>query len=160
MTARSALISPDQIYRYRLERSWSNVDPLLGWCMLNPSTADASVDDPTIRRCVRFSKDRGYGGIVVVNLMAYRASSPLDLLRAQDPRGPLNDEALREAAFLFKFGSIVCAWGLKAPAGVANRALKIFDGVSLLCLGLTKEGHPKHPLYVRADQPFIPYRPF
>jgi hypothetical protein len=76
---REAEISEDGKYRYALMRMWDD-KPLMMFCMLNPSTADATKDDPTIRRCIGFAKDRGYGGIYVVNLMAYRATDPAECL--------------------------------------------------------------------------------
>jgi hypothetical protein len=153
----AAMISSDKLYRYRLDRIWDEHAPLLGWCMLNPSTADANIDDPTIRRCIGFAKRERFGGIIVVNLMAFRATSPKDLIGLLDPYGPLNDEALRDVAQNLKHGTIICAWGSKAPKKAVERALSRIECVTLKCLGLTCEGHPKHPLYIRSDQPFLSY---
>lgn len=123
--------------------------------MLNPSTADAAVDDPTIRRCVGFAKSYGFGGIEVVNLYAYRATNPEDLQLVDDPVGqPDNTDTLISAAKTL--GVIVCAWGTgakKAPYG-ASHAAEVLGwlckfGAQTFSLGpLTKEGYPKHPLYI------------
>src|SRR5262245_19133112 len=88
---KEALISPCGLYRYWLTRTWDNSLRRVCWVMLNPSTADAEQDDPTIRRCVGFARSWGAGGIIVVNLFAFRASDPKALLRAADPVGPDND---------------------------------------------------------------------
>jgi hypothetical protein len=129
------------------------------WCMLNPSTADANVDDPTIRRCIGFALREGYGGIYVVNLMAYRATDPADCLAQSDPIGPENDDYLERAAR--NTGIVVCAWGAKAPEWIVKRGICHISGdiagAGLVCLGTTKDGSPRHPLYVARLQPFKRY---
>lgn len=156
---RTAQISPCGRYRYRLTRQWSEAAPLT-FCMLNPSTADADIDDPTIRRCIGFAVREGAGGIVVVNQFAYRATSPDDLRKAVDPFGPDNKAALHEAATAAAQDGmpIVCAWG--AHGGHSNWHIVIMQqsGARLVCLGMTKGDHPRHPLYVRADQPLVVFR--
>ncbi len=92
-----AIFSPSQNYRYRLWRRWSD-GHTLAWCMLNPSTADASQNDPTIERCVRRAKQLGYGAIEVVNLFAYRSTNPSALYTVTDPVGPDNDAHITEVA--------------------------------------------------------------
>ena len=149
-----AIISEDGLYRYTLIRQWSE-RPMMVWCMLNPSTADASQDDPTIRRCIAFAVREGYGGIHIVNLMAYRATEPAEALSARDPCGPRNDEHLRAAAR--QSDCIVVAWGARATRPLAERAVTSFKGggtEEFRCLGTTKDGSPRHPLYVRSDEPF------
>jgi hypothetical protein len=157
--ARTAIISPDGIYRYHLTRRW-NAGPLLPFIMLNPSTADADIDDPTIRRCMGFAKRERASGIVVGNVYAFRATKPTDLWKAQDPHGPENDAALRRIAAesLLDGVPIVCAWG--AHASNANRHIAILQaaGASLVCLGKTKHGAPRHPLYVKGNQPLESFR--
>lgn len=160
---RSAVISDDGVYRYSLTRSgWLTSGNAEGrrlvWVMLNPSTADGEVDDPTIRRVMKFTEPAGYPEAVIVNLFALRATDPKALNNHRDPVGPLNDQTLRG------FGDdceIVCAWG--AFGNRYNRAGQVLgDHLSdrpLWCLGTTKDGHPRHPLYVRGDQPLVPYRP-
>jgi hypothetical protein len=150
-----AVISPDGLYRYRLSRIWDSGTMPLVWIMLNPSTADALKDDPTIRRCISFSKREGYGGIEIVNLFAYRSSSPETLKKVDDPVGPDNNQWIKEV--LYPHFECVCAWGAY-PAW--DRVAEVFDlvkGVNFLCLGRTAAGHPKHPLYISSAQPFIPY---
>jgi len=142
-------------YRYELTRVWAH-EPLLTFVMLNPSTADADKDDPTIRRCIGFAKRDGFGGLRVVNLFAFRATQPTDMRAADDPIGPENEARLIE---LFSAcGTFVAAWGAGGQfAGQASRVRSLADmfGVELQCLGTTKDGYPRHPLYVKADQPLV-----
>lgn len=159
---KTAEISEDGFYRYYLTRYWDDKLPLLTFIMLNPSTADANIDDPTIRRCMRFARDRGYGGIVVLNLFALRSPEPKDLKLAADPVGPLNDPYLIGVFQACKKNSydVIAAWGVHGS--YLRRDKRILElagdvGLQLKCLGITKDGSPKHPLYIRADQEFIPY---
>lgn len=150
----AAVLSGCGRYRYLLTRRWAD-DPAVTFVMLNPSTADATTDDPTIRRCIGFAKSWGYGSLNVVNLFAFRATDPRDLLAATDPVGPRND------AFLHDYLPVsVAAWGAhKLAVARARQVMQAFAGRPLLwCLGVTKDGHPRHPLYVRADAPLIPWR--
>ena len=118
--------------------------------MLNPNTADAVRDDPTIRRCVAFARRWGYGGVDVVNLFAYRTPHPRELARAEDPVGPRNDRYLRRALRTAEL--VVCAWGAtRVAARRAHAVAGILDGAPLHCLGRTRSGAPRHPLYLRAD---------
>lgn len=148
----SAVFSEDRVYRYRLEREWDTVLPKLAWMMLNPSTADAEQDDPTIRRCIGFARDWGYGGIVVVNVYALRATDPRELARYPDPVGPEND---REIVDVMSSYVNVAAWGTKALGDDSVQMSRLLREKRSLfpayCLGLTKGGHPRHPLYVRGD---------
>lgn len=157
---KSALISPCGTWRYRLTRVWSSA-PLLPFVMLNPSIADADIDDPTIRRCMSFARRESAGGIMVVNLYGLRATDPKHLKRASNPIGPDNDFHIRElAAGAFHTSNrIVCAWGVNAaPARSANMTAMIKGaGSGTVCLGKTKTGEPKHPLYVRGDQPLVAF---
>lgn len=141
----TADLSPDGRYRYRLSRTWGPA-PLVTFVMLNPSTADGSTDDPTIRRCAGFARSWGYGGLVVANLYAYRATRPADLWQADDPVGPANDEHLR--AVFASSGLVVAAWGAHARPDRVDEVLSFAP--PLVALALTKAGHPRHPLYVRA----------
>ncbi len=136
-------------YRYSLSRIWDDSKPWLCWIMLNPSTADADVDDPTIRRCMGFAKQWGHGGIRVVNLFAFRSPYPNALHDADDPIGPMNNDAIIEATFQTR---TICAWGTNGS--IMQRNLEVLDllkAVKLECLAKTKYGHPQHPLYVKAD---------
>lgn len=169
---RSAFISEDGLYRWNLTRDWRDETLALGqgvtsppsgslcWVMLNPSTADASDDDPTIRRCISFSQREGYGALEVVNLFAWRATKPAELMHAADPIGWWNDGAIMFA--LGRASRVVCAWGSSASKVGSCRTVQIpawarEHDVPVSCLGTTKNGWPRHPLYVRADQPFEEY---
>lgn len=154
-----AVISDCGKYRYLLTRPSELEYPDRGtalFIMLNPSTADASIDDPTIRRCRGFAKRWGCNGIVVANLYAFRATNPKELNQVDDPIGPLNDDYLRN--LLQEHETVVCAWGANAKQDrvdwFLNQAHRL---TSFVCLGVTKRNQPKHPLYIKADQPLIPY---
>lgn len=156
----SAVISQCGQYRYLLTRAADMLQPDTGpalFLMLNPSTADASLDDPTIRRCRGFAQLWGCDGLTVANLYAYRATKPADLWRCADPVGPDNDAFL--AGLAREYGEVVCAWGTNARPDRVSEVMEIFRraNAKLWCLGTTKDGHPRHPLYVRGDQPLVPF---
>ncbi len=150
----SAVISPCGIYRYRLDRRWSD-GPTMGFIMLNPSTADADRDDPTIRRCIGFAKREGCGGLIVVNLFNFRATKPEDMANAADPEGQDADLRLLEAMDHVD-GPLVAAWGSHWMAKERGAYISEMIGVHCVCLGKTKNGAPRHPLYVRGDAPLVP----
>ncbi len=144
-----AAISRDRVYRYSLVRRWGDGD-VVRWVMLNPSTASATEDDPTIRRCMGFARAWGYDGIVVHNLYALRATDPRALRTHPDPVGPVNDSYIAGWRV-----PTVCAWGAHADTGRAGRAGEVLallrrTDVTPMCLGRTKAGHPRHPLYLPA----------
>jgi len=144
-----AVISDCGTYRYRLTRTWDTAKPTVAFVMLNPSTADETRDDPTIRRCLGFAKDWGYGSLVVVNLFGLRSADPTRLHEHADPVGPANDDYLR--AVCADAEQVVVAWGAKGS--FKDRALKVADMLEtdLYALNTTKDGHPNHPLYQPAD---------
>lgn len=148
---KSAKISDCGKFRYILKRQWNNDKPHILFIMLNPSTADAKHDDPTLRRCMNFAAKWGYGGIEVVNLFAFRATLPRELLSAEDAVGPENDDHIREA--LGDTPDVLCAWGVDGAINDRDKAvLEILKATDpndrlILCLEKTKNGHPKHPLY-------------
>jgi hypothetical protein len=157
---RGAVIDDTGDYRYALWRAWDANLPWLLWVMLNPSKADALKDDLTICKCVGFSKLWGYGGLYVVNLFALRSTDPKALYSAADPVGPRNDEYIREAAD--ECEGAVCAWGAHGALRDRNAHVKYlvrqFVRGPVWCLGLTKEGEPRHPGrlgYSTARVPFI-----
>ncbi len=144
-------------YRYVLERTWDYERPLALWIMLNPSTADAFVDDATIRRCRDFSKTYGMGSIRVINMFAFRTHNPKRMLAAAaagvDVVGPQNDELIIGdlAGMNVKGGLTICAWGTGGPVAkllVEREAWLREHYYGAWCLGQTKDGHPKHPLYL------------
>lgn len=149
-----AVLSDDGVYRYLLSRTWDEGTERLGFVMLNPSTADAELDDPTIRRCMSFARRQSFGGIVVVNLFAFRATSPKDMLAAADPVGPENDDWLVEVA---RGRTMVAAWGATPTQGRAAIVAEMLTSSArtLQALGTTSAGHPRHPLYVKGDQPLL-----
>jgi hypothetical protein len=152
---KSAEISACGRYRYCLVREWDASRYLFSIIMLNPSTADAELDDPTIRRCMAFARREGFGGIRVMNLFAFRATSPDDMKAAADPIGPANDFHL--ARLLNSAGApALAAWGAHGDhldRARQVRAMAAERNARLVCLGKTAGGHPRHPLYIRGDQP-------
>lgn len=151
-----AVFSECGAYRYRLSRYWGD-GLTVGFVMLNPSTADAEQDDPTIRRCIGFAKSWGGGNLIVGNLFALRSTDPRALLTASDPVGPANDNYLREIAL--QSDILVAAWGAHSLAIARGKAVsKILPG-KLHCLGTTKQGHPRHPLYVPASTELFKWPP-
>lgn len=159
---KDALISPCGLYRYWLTRVWNPGARKLPIIMLNPSTADAAIDDPTIGRCMSFARREGFGGIRVVNLFSFRATSPDDMKAADDPIGPDGSAHIEDVLRVSVAAGIpvLCAWGAHGGYGNRDKAVLLSAegwGADMVCLGTTKEGHPRHPLYVRGDQPFEPF---
>ncbi len=158
---RDAAISDCTRYRYQLKRWWSDDENGHWACfiMLNPSTADAANDDPTIRRCMSFAQSWGCVGLYVVNLFGWRATDPRALARSANPVGKENDWYISKAVEMAK-GPIVAAWGAH-PFAVKRAAFVMSEiesaGATLQCLGLTKDGHPRHPLYVAGATQLVPF---
>lgn len=154
-----AVFSGDGIYRYTLTRTWGQGTRRALWIMLNPSTATAFADDPTIRRCTRFTRAWGLDGLIVANLFALRATDPAELTRHPEPVGPANDAqitgALADAAVL------VAAWGAHPMAATRAAAVAALvpAGARMQCLGVTKDGWPRHPLYVKGSEQLRPWPP-
>ena len=144
----SAIISECGKYRYELRRKLSEHPGKVLFVMLNPSTADASVDDPTIRRCMGYAKDWGYGELIVCNLFAYRATKPDKLKSVGDPDGPFNEHYLRSA--ILEADLIICAWGINGQ-GKGREFIHYWPSraYGLHYLELSKNGTPKHPLYLK-----------
>lgn len=147
--------STDNKYRYCLWREWDETKPCLVWVMLNPSTADDSEDDPTIRKCIGFAERWGYGKIVVVNLFTYRATHPRDLKNAGDLTEELNFKLIRNyntIAMAVSYKDTIFAWG--AHGDKYRERIKKIEEItsnlanSIYCLGKTKSGQPRHPLYI------------
>lgn len=155
-----AVFSDDRRYRYALWREVSGLfnEGCVLFVMLNPSTADATVDDPTIRRCIGFAESWGYGRLAVANLYAWRATDPAELHPTEDPVGPLNDHWIAELAGDAE--RVVAAWG--ADVGpIADRGevvlQKLLREGPVDALALTAHGQPRHPLYVKADVEPVDY---
>jgi hypothetical protein len=153
-----AVFDSSRAYRYLLTRTWDESAPPVTFIMLNPSTASAADDDATIRRCLAFARREGAGGIEVANLFALRATDPRELRRHPDPVGPLCDEYIIGACPPGR--TVIAAWG--AHASLISRAATVMRlladaGVRLHCLGTTRQGHPRHPLYVPASAPLELY---
>jgi len=146
-----AVISPCGEYRYRLWRRWNDLQPVMVWVMLNPSTADASQDDPTIRRCIGFAKREGFGSIDVLNVFALRATNPDALLSHRDPFGPDNEEWLLGCRQRHAMSQLVLGFGaIHSPRLLSHykRAWCAFVQAKPNCFGITKAGWPRHPLYL------------
>jgi hypothetical protein len=160
---RSAIVSPDEVYRTGLYREL-NVEGTgaLLWVMLNPSTADAKEDDPTIRRICNFTRDHKARHCYVVNLYDFRATDPALLLKAVTAgigNSKANDFHLSMMGSLY--GVAVCAWGKNAPEARAREvSMELMRlGVKLFCLGTNLDGSPVHPLYVPGDRRIHPWSP-
>jgi hypothetical protein len=129
--------------------------------MLNPSTADASEDDPTIRRCIGFARSWGFARLVVANLYAFRATDPRELWVADEPVGPENDRWLWELSY--DAHEVIAAWGATRHPGGQERVREVLMALgsphdSTRCLGQTKELHPRHPLYLKRDAHRVPFK--
>lgn len=154
MSAPACKFSPDGRHRYTLWRVWDMTNPArVLFVGLNPSTADDSQDDPTIRRCIGFARRWGFGGLCMTNIFAFRATDPAVMKSAADPVGEENDLALQNCARLCH--KTVACWGTHgAHQRRDSVAWKILDANSdfgVFCLGRNADGSPKHPLYLRSD---------
>ena len=152
------MISDCGKYRYLLRRAWDHRQPRALFVMLNPSTADAEIDDATIRSCIRLSKGWGYGSFEVVNLFGLRATDPAELSVSSDPVGPDNDRV--SIAAIERCDMPICAWGAHWMGEL--RAKQVWATIkahrpAAFCLGTTKFGAPKHPLYIKSGTPLQTY---
>ena len=156
VTERSVVLSNNKVYRYQLGRIWNSKRPSMLYVMLNPSTANAVDDDPTIRSCVRLADHGGFGSIEVVNLFALRSTDPKMLKFHADPVGPECDGHIRRARD--RCDVIVCAWG--AYPHLRGRDAKVLDILTynfrkVYCFGMTKSGAPRHPLYIKTGTTLV-----
>lgn len=150
-----AVFSTCRKWRYLLRRQWEpGVEPLVV-IGLNPSTADETTDDQTIRRCIGYAQAWGCGGLLMMNAYALRSTDPRGLWRVDDPVGPENDEWLRHVAGLYPDTTFLAAWGAHCEPARAAAVAGLLP--SLACLGLTKAGAPRHPLYMPGDLAPRPY---
>ena len=149
-----AVYSPCEQYRYLLTRVWNPDGRKALFVMLNPSTATEFQNDPTVERCERRARALGFGAFRVTNIFAFRATDPRVMRGVADPIGPGNDAAIADSASQWA-DSILCAWGTHGAhlgRGAAVERLLRATGRELLTLGLSKDGHPKHPLYIGYDR--------
>lgn len=166
-TYKYADISQCGKYRYSLSRTWNSDLPGVLFIMLNPSTADAEDDDPTIRRCIGFAKAWSCGSIKVVNLFAYRTAYPSELAEVNESLrvGESNDREIRSALLTHQDAGdyIVVAWGASFHvAHIMERIKKVVSFLSLgdiMCLGITQNGSPKHPLYLPSNAILTKWEP-
>lgn len=146
---RDALISLDGLYRYWLLREWDERRPCVMFIGLNPSTADAQVDDATIRKCIRFAQAWGCGSLLMMNLFAFRATDPKVMRVAKDPIGPDNDYWLQAPPRDCSYHRVAC-WGVNGSHRSRDAVVcKMLPG--LFCIRRTKHGCPEHPLYLPGD---------
>lgn len=150
MVRSSAKLSSCGQYRYALTRSWDASGPIVMFVGLNPSTADARIDDPTVRRCIAFARRWGFGKLLLTNLFALRSTDPSALIRAADPVGPENDDWIAKASQTADM--TVVAWGVHGCLLERDREVLAQLG-DPHCLGTTKSGAPRHPLYMPSNAP-------
>jgi hypothetical protein len=152
-----AIFDVNGMYRYSLWRVWSAYHPRIVFILLNPSTADEEKNDPTIRRCIGFARAWNFGSVEVVNLFAYRATDYRELLKANDPIGDDNNRFLIQA--VERCSTVVLGWGSRGTLlGRDRKVLSLLaDKKDVFCLGITKNGQPRHPLYVKGNTSLVPY---
>ncbi len=149
-----AKFSTNRIYRYALWRIWDENLPKVLFIGLNPSTADEINNDPTIRRCIGYAKDWGYGGYIMGNIFSFRSTNPHVMKKAKNPVGPNNN------MWLLKLHNeadlTIAAWGNHGK--FLNRGKEVFKLIpKIQCLRITKEGFPSHPLYLPKNLKPFPY---
>jgi hypothetical protein len=154
--SRKTIFSDDRLYRYTLWRKWigndyHRMEQYLMIIGLNPSTADETKDDPTIRRCVDFAKRLGFGALCMTNLFAWRDTDPDAMMKVASPIGRDNDDILSSHAI--EAGMVIAAWGTKGKHRNRDKEVKRIlrqASVKIMCLRKTKAGYPEHPLYLPA----------
>lgn len=149
----TAIYSDCELYRYSLTRIWDDTGRRVNFVMLNPSTATEVQNDPTVERCERRARTLGYGSFAVTNIFAWRNTDPRAMRAASDPVGPGNDAAIIERAEWAN--DVIAAWGTHGAH--LDRGSVVADLLQnaqrpLFHLGLSKAGHPKHPLYLPYTQ--------
>ncbi len=149
----TAIYSDCERYRYSLTRIWDADGKRVMFVMLNPSTATEVQNDPTVERCERRARALGFGALRVTNIFAWRDTDPRKMRAADDPIGPTNDAAIAEGCNWAD--QVIAAWGTHGAhigRGATVQALLLVSGAPVLHLGLSKDGHPKHPLYIAYSQ--------
>ena len=151
---KNATFSDCRKYRYALSRTWNSKKKTILFIGLNPSTADEKIDDPTIRRCINYAQNWGYGSLLMVNLFAYRATLPSELKNVKNPIG--NDNDLHILELSKKADLTVAAWGNEGFLLNRDKVVKKLIP-NLMCLKINKSGQPAHPLYQKKDLKLIKY---
>lgn len=151
----TAEFSENKVYRYFLSREWDSRGKKVAFVGLNPSTADEFKDDPTIRRCIDFSKKLGGGSLWMVNLFAYRSTDPSKIRLVEDPVGPENDYWISKVASSADF--IIAAWGNNGDFLSRDKDVVSLVGCEVYALRITSKGMPSHPLYLPKNSEIIPY---
>jgi hypothetical protein len=152
-----AIFDINNRYRYSLWRAWSAYHPRITFVLLNPSTADEHMSDPTIRRCMGFARAWNFGSMEVVNLFAYRATDYRELFKVCDPIGEENNRFLLQAVECCS--TVVLGWGTKGTLlGRDRQVISLLTARNgVYSLGITKDGQPRHPLYVKGDTILVPF---
>jgi len=142
-------------YRYSLRREWSTHHPRITFVLLNPSTADEQKNDPTVRRCMGFARAWKFGSMEVVNLFAYRATDYRELFKASEPIGAENNRFILQA--IERSSTVVLGWGTRGTLLNRDRqVMSLLQGRNdLYCFGITKDGQPRHPLYVKGNTDLV-----
>lgn len=150
MPSSRASFSRCKRYRYSLTRQWDDSKKLACLIGLNPSTADKDSNDPTIRRCISFTEEWGFGGFVIVNLFGFKSPHPEILKKASDPVGSRNNIAI--ARTVNNTSKVILMWGNHGSfRDRDSEVLRILEGRPLYCAGITKTGAPRHLLYVKGS---------
>ena len=155
----TAVYSDCEHYRYALTRTWDAAGKRVLFVMLNPSKATEVQNDPTVERCERRARALGFGAFQVTNIFAWRDTDPFQMRKAADPVGPENDAVLIAGAAWAD--QIIAAWGTHGAhldRGLRVERLLRQTGQPLYTLGLSKHGHPKHPLYISYRQQPVLWR--
>ncbi len=151
-TEKSAIFSRCNRYRYELQRCWSkrvSKKATVTFIGLNPSTADATVDDPTIRKCIAYAHGWGYSRMIMVNLFAWKATDPASLHYSADPVGSLNDTYIKRA--VNRSSVVIACWGEQGTLHNRAEELRSRYPRRLRCLKVNRSGEPTHPLYLPAE---------
>lgn len=151
--ASTAVYSDCENYRYSLTRIWAPEGKRVLFVMLNPSTATEVQNDPTVERCERRARALGFGSFRVCNIFAWRATDPKDMRAQDDPNGPANDAAIVDGCAWAD--TVICAWGTHGAHRARGPEVETLIRNACACpmhLGLSKAGHPKHPLYIAYAQ--------
>ena len=151
-TTNYAIYSDCQKYRYILHRTWNETKDPLVMIMLNPSTATEVQNDPTVERCHRRALEHGFGGMIVLNIFAYRATDPKVMRAQDDPVGPYNDQFISDVIKSYHSSdNVVCGWGTHGEfMNRHDHVMNLFLNQNIEPLGFkwTKNGYPQHPLYI------------